>query len=49
MGSFIASDIVKKMIKRDISVKESKALIEIYFQRKLFDVRNSRVIDVYMF
>ena len=48
MGSFIASDIVKKMIKRDISVKESKALILGFtFKENCPDVRNSRVIDVY--
>lgn len=48
MGSFVASEIVKKMVHRDIPVKGAKALILGFtFKENCPDVRNTRVIDIY--
>jgi UDP-N-acetyl-D-glucosamine/UDP-N-acetyl-D-galactosamine dehydrogenase len=48
MGSFIASEIVKKMVQKDIPVKGSKALLLGFtFKENCPDVRNTRVIDIY--
>ena len=48
MGSFIASEIVKKMVQKDISVKGAKALLLGFtFKENCPDVRNTRVIDIY--
>ena len=48
MGSFVASEIVKKMVHRDIAVKGAKALILGFtFKENCPDVRNTRVIDIY--
>ena len=48
MGSFIASDIVKKMVQKDIPVKGAKALLLGFtFKENCPDVRNTRVIDIY--
>ena len=48
MGSFVASEIVKKMVQKDIPVKGAKALILGFtFKENCPDVRNTRVIDIY--
>lgn len=48
MGSFVASEIVKKMVQKDIPVKEAKALILGFtFKENCPDFRNTRVIDIY--
>lgn len=48
MGSFVASEIVKKMVQKDIPVKGSKALLLGFtFKENCPDVRNTRVIDIY--
>ena len=48
MGSFVASEIVKKMVQKDISVKGSKLLLLGFtFKENCPDVRNTRVIDIY--
>jgi len=48
MGSFVASEIVKKMVQKDIAIKGSKALILGFtFKENCPDVRNTRVIDIY--
>ena len=48
MGSFIASEIVKKMVQKDIPVKGAKALLLGFtFKENCPDVRNTRVIDIY--
>ena len=48
MGSFVASEIVKKMVQKDIPVKESKTLLLGFtFKENCPDVRNTRVIDIY--
>jgi len=48
MGSFVASEIVKKMVQKDIPVKGSKALLMGFtFKENCPDVRNTRVIDIY--
>lgn len=47
MGSYVASEIVKLMLAKDISVKNSKALIlGITFKENCPDVRNTKVVDV---
>ena len=48
MGSFVASEIVKKMVQKDIAVKGAKALLLGFtFKENCPDVRNTRVIDIY--
>ena len=48
MGSFVASEIVKKMVQKEIPIKGSKALILGFtFKQNCPDVRNTRVIDIY--
>lgn len=48
MGSFVASEIVKNMVQKDIAVKGAKALILGFtFKENCPDVRNTRVIDIY--
>lgn len=47
MGAWIASQIVKLMIKKDISINKSKVLVlGITFKENCPDVRNTKVIDV---
>jgi UDP-N-acetyl-D-glucosamine/UDP-N-acetyl-D-galactosamine dehydrogenase len=48
MGSFVASEIVKKMVQKDIPVKGAKALLLGFtFKENCPDIRNTRVIDIY--
>mgnify|MGYP001458197724 CR=1 FL=1 len=48
MGTFIASDVVKKMVQRDILIKKAPALILGFtFKENCPDIRNTRVIDIY--
>ena len=48
MGSFVASEIVKNMVQKDIAVKGAKALLLGFtFKENCPDVRNTRVIDIY--
>ena len=48
MGSFAASEIVKKMVQKDIPVKGAKSLLLGFtFKENCPDVRNTRVIDIY--
>ena len=48
MGSFVASEIVKKMVQKNIPVKGAKALILGFtFKENCPDVRNTKVIDIY--
>ena len=48
MGSFIASEVVKKMVQKDIPVKGAKTLLLGFtFKENCPDVRNTRVIDIY--
>lgn len=47
MGAFVASQVVKLMIKNDIKVKGAKILnLGITFKENCPDIRNSKVIDV---
>lgn len=47
MGGYIANEVVKQMIKRDMPVKESKILVlGITFKENCPDVRNTRVVDI---
>ena len=48
MGEYVASRIVKLMIKKDIKIKGAKILIlGITFKENCPDIRNSRVVDIY--
>ncbi|MDA7549325.1 nucleotide sugar dehydrogenase [bacterium] len=48
MGSFVASEIVKKMAQKDIPIKGAKTLLLGFtFKENCPDVRNARVIDIY--
>ena len=48
MGSFVASEIVKKMVQKDIPVKGAKALLLGFaFKENCPDYRNTRVVDIY--
>ncbi|MGJ8684759.1 MAG: nucleotide sugar dehydrogenase [Nonlabens sp.] len=47
MGSYVASEIVKLMLSKDISVNKSKVLmLGITFKENCPDVRNTKVVDV---
>ena len=47
MGSYVAGEVVKLMLSKDIKVKNSKALVlGITFKENCPDVRNTKVIDV---
>ncbi|MBC7553815.1 MAG: nucleotide sugar dehydrogenase [Taibaiella sp.] len=49
MGSYIANEVVKLMIKRDIPVKSANALVlGITFKENCTDVRNTKVVDIIM-
>ena len=48
MGSFVASEIVKKMVQHDITVKGAKTLILGFaFKENCPDYRNTKIIDIY--
>ena len=48
MGSFVASEVVKRMVQKDIAVKGAKTLVLGFtFKENCPDVRNTRVIDIY--
>ena len=47
MGAFVASQVIKLMIQKDISIKGAKVLnLGITFKENCPDIRNSKVIDV---
>ena len=47
MGSYIASEVIKLMLKRDIKIKNSKILIlGMTFKENCPDIRNTKVVDV---
>ncbi|MDC8105131.1 nucleotide sugar dehydrogenase [Chryseobacterium sp. PTM-20240506] len=47
MGAFVASQVIKLMIKRDIKIKGARVLnLGITFKENCPDIRNSKVIDV---
>jgi len=47
MGAFIAEEVVKLMVKKDVPVKNSKCLILGFtFKENCPDVRNTKVIDI---
>ncbi|WP_419801549.1 nucleotide sugar dehydrogenase [Mucilaginibacter sp.] len=47
MGAYIASEVIKLMVKKDIAVKRAKILILGFtFKENCPDVRNTRVIDI---
>lgn len=48
MGAYVASQVVKLMIKKGIQVKDSKLLIMGFtFKENCPDVRNTKVVDIY--
>ncbi len=48
MGSYVAGEVVKLMLKRDIAIKNGRVLILGFtFKENCPDVRNTRVIDIY--
>jgi UDP-N-acetyl-D-galactosamine dehydrogenase len=48
MGIFVANKVIKLMIKKELKINGSKALIlGITFKENCPDIRNSRVIDIY--
>lgn len=48
MGSFVAQEIIKLMVKNDLSLKKSKILqLGITFKENCPDIRNTRAIDIY--
>ena len=48
MGSFVASEVVKQMLHKNINIKGSKALLLGFsFKENCPDIRNTRVIDIY--
>ncbi len=48
MGKYVASEVVKLMIKKGIAVKGAKALmLGITFKENCPDIRNTRAIDIY--
>ena len=48
MGGYIAKQIVKKLVKAEKNIQESKILIMgITFKEDVSDIRNSKVVDVY--
>ena len=48
MGSFVASEIVKKMVQKDLHLKGAKALLLGFtFKENCPDIRNTRVVDIY--
>ncbi len=48
MGSFVASEVIKLMIKREIKINGAKILaLGITFKENCPDIRNTRAIDVY--
>ncbi|GAA5219867.1 nucleotide sugar dehydrogenase [Membranihabitans marinus] len=48
MGSFVAQEIIKLMVKNDLSLKNSKILqLGITFKENCPDIRNTRAVDIY--
>lgn len=48
MGPFVAAEIVKKMVFRNIQVKNTRALIlGLSFKENCPDIRNTKVLDIY--
>lgn len=48
MGAYIAKEVIKLMLKRDLKIVQSKVLLlGITFKENCPDIRNTRVIDIY--
>jgi UDP-N-acetyl-D-glucosamine/UDP-N-acetyl-D-galactosamine dehydrogenase len=48
MGEYVASEVIKLMVKKDISVKNSNILmLGITFKENCPDIRNTKAIDIY--
>jgi UDP-N-acetyl-D-galactosamine dehydrogenase len=47
MGPYVASSLVKEMVKRDFAIKEAKVLLMGFaFKENCHDLRNTKVIDI---
>ena len=47
MGSYVASEVIKLMLQKDISIKKSDVLVlGIAFKENCPDIRNTKVVDV---
>ncbi len=47
VGSYIAKEVIKQMIKNDISLKKAKVLVMgATFKENVADIRNSKVVDI---
>ena len=47
MGSYVAAEVIKLMVKKDIPVKSAKILVlGITFKENCPDIRNTKVIDI---
>jgi len=47
MGTFVADELIKKMIQKDINIKNSNILVlGVTFKENCPDVRNTKVIDL---
>ena len=47
MGSYVAAEVIKLMVKKDIAVKSAKILVlGITFKENCPDIRNTKVIDI---
>lgn len=48
MGKYVATEIIKMMVKSDMSVKKSRALmLGVTFKENCPDIRNTRAVDIY--
>ena len=48
MGNYVAQEVIKLMVKEDITLKEGRILIlGVTFKENCPDIRNTRVIDIY--
>jgi UDP-N-acetyl-D-galactosamine dehydrogenase len=48
MGGYVASEVIKLMIKKDVTIKGNKVLLlGITFKENCPDIRNTRAIDIY--
>jgi UDP-N-acetyl-D-galactosamine dehydrogenase len=48
MGGYVASEVIKLMIKKDVAIKGNKALLlGITFKENCPDIRNTRAVDIY--
>lgn len=48
MGSYVAQELIKQMVKKDITLRDARVLmLGITFKENCPDIRNTRVVDIY--